>query len=80
MNEKIIATKKLTAAIIAQAVADWRKLEQLNACNQKYNSLRRFFKSEWAEWLCAELGVEAKDILNLLEKERKSLANKKEVS
>ena len=80
MNEKIIATKKLTAAIIAQAVTDWRKLEQVNAYNQKYNSLRRFFKSEWAEWLCSELGVEAKDILNLLEQERKSLANKKEVS
>ena len=78
MNEKIIATKKLTAAIIAQAVTDWRKLEQDDAYNQKYNSLRRFFKSEWCEWLCAELGIEAKDILNLLEKERKSRADEKE--
>ena len=71
MNEQIIATKKLTAAIIAQAVADWRKLEQTNAYNQKYNSLRRFFKSEWAEWLCSELGIEAKDILSRLEAERR---------
>ena len=72
MNEQIISTKKLTAAIIAQAVTDWRKLEQNDAYNQKYNSLRRFFKSEWCEWLCAELGVEAKDILSRLETERKS--------
>ena len=78
MNEKIIATKKLTAAIIAQAVTDWRKLEQDDAYNQKYNSLRRFFKSEWCEWLCAELDIEAKDILSRLEAERKSRADEKE--
>lgn len=79
MNEQIIATKKLTAAIIGQAVADWRALEKCGAYNQKYNSLRRFFKSEWCEWLCAELGVEAKDILSRLEAERKSRADEKEV-
>ena len=79
MNEQIIATKKLTAAIIAQAISDWRKLEQDDAYNQKYNSLRRFFKSEWCEWLCAELGIEAKDILSRLEAERKSRADEKEV-
>ena len=78
MNEQIFATKKLTAAIIAQAVTDWRKLEQDDAHNQKYNSLRRFFKSEWCEWLCAELGIEAKDILSRLEAERKSSADEKE--
>lgn len=80
MTEQIKSTKTLVYAIIAQAISDWRKLEQANAYTQKYNGLRRFFKSEWAEWLCSELGVEAKDILNLLEKERKSLADKKEVS
>ena len=80
MTEQIKSTKTLVYAIIAQAVADWRKLEQANAYTQKYNGLRRFFKSEWAEWLCSELGVEAKDILNLLEEERRNLNNKKGVS
>lgn len=78
MTEMIKRTKTLAAAIIAQAVADWRALEKANAYTQKYNSLRRFFKSEWCEWLCAELGIEAKDILNLLEAERKSRADEKE--
>lgn len=78
MTEQINSTKKLVYAIIAQAISDWRKLEKAEAYTQKYNSLRRFFKSEWAEWLCAELGVEAKDILSRLEAERKSRADEKE--
>lgn len=81
MNEQIIATKKLTAAIIAQAIADWRKLEKADAYTQKYNGLRRFFKSEWCAWLCAELGTDNITILNKLEVERKNYVNKiKEVS
>ena len=71
-------TKRLATAIIAQAVADWRMLENHDSYNQKYNGLRRFFKSEWCEWLCAELGVEAKDILSRLEAERKSRIDEKE--
>ena len=78
MTEQIKSTKTLVYAIIAQAISDWRKLEQANAYTQKYNGLRRFFKSEWCEWLCAELGVEAKDILSRLEAERKSRADEKE--
>ena len=78
MTEMIKRTKTLAAAIIAQAVADWRALEKANVYTQKYNGLRRFFKSEWCEWLCAELGVEAKDILSRLETERKSRIDEKE--
>lgn len=71
MTEQIKTTKTLVYAIIAQAIADWRKLEKADAYTQKYNGLRHFFKSEWCAWLCSELGVEAKDILNKLEAERK---------
>ena len=43
--------KRLATAIIKQAVDDWRAFEKHEAYNQKYNGLRRFFKSEWCEWL-----------------------------
>lgn len=80
MNEIIKTTKELAMAIIDQAIKDWRHLIKKDAYNQKYNELRRFFKSEWAKQLCDELGIEAKDILNLLEEERRNLNNKKGVS
>lgn len=71
-NEEIFATKKLASAIVTQAVTDWRNLEKEYAYNQKYNGLRRFFKSEWCDWLCSEVGIDAKMILDKLESERKS--------
>lgn len=70
--------KRLATAIIKQAVDDWRAFEKHDSYNQKYNGLRRFFKSEWCEWLCSEIGIEAKDILSRLEAERKSRADEKE--
>ena len=68
--------KRLATAIIKQAVDDWRAFEKHETYNQKYNGLRRFFKSEWCEWLCSEIGIEAKDILSQLEAERKSQIKK----
>lgn len=70
--------KRLATAIIKQAVDDWRAFEKHEAYNQKYNGLRRFFKSEWCKWLCSEIGIEAKDVLSRLEAERKSRADEKE--
>lgn len=68
---------ELAHAVIAQAVKDWRMLCQyiLNpkgymeavAQNVTFDSLRKFFKSEWCDSLC--WNVSAKGILYRLERE-----------
>lgn len=68
---------ELAHAIVEQAVKDWRMLCQKMLSPKGYmdritqditfDSLRKFFKSEWCETLC--WNVSAKGILYWLEKE-----------
>lgn len=48
----------LIANIIYMAIKDW---------NAHKEDVRNFFKSKWADTLCDELNLSAKDILNKLE-------------
>ena len=48
----------LISNIIYMAIKDW---------NTRKDEVRAFFNSKWADTLCDELGLSAKDILNRLE-------------
>ncbi len=50
--------RSLIANIIYMAIRDW------DACRE---DIIAFFNSKWADTLCSELGLSAKDILNRLE-------------
>lgn len=50
--------RSLISNIIYMAIKDW---------NAHKDEVREFFKSKWADTLCTELNLSAKDILNKLE-------------
>jgi hypothetical protein len=50
--------RSLIANIIYMAIKDY---------NAHKDEVRKFFNSKWADTLCDELGLSAKDILNRLE-------------
>ena len=71
--------KNLAAAIVAQAVVDWRKLiagkKPTKECN--YIELRNFFRSEYCELLLLPFpSITGKQILKLLQEELKDAHNK----
>jgi hypothetical protein len=51
--------RSLIANIIYMAIKDW---------NAHKDDIRKFFNSKWADTLCDELNLSAKDILNKLER------------
>lgn len=50
--------RSLISNIIYMAIKDWEI---------RKDEIREFFKSKWADTLCEELGLDARDILNRLE-------------
>lgn len=72
VRQECDALKNFSAAVLTQAIEDWRALISNKAHHTKYNELRRFFKSDWADLLCHEvLNREATFILDVLEQERR---------
>ena len=69
--------RNLANAVIKRAAADWRQLcKKKNVTDSSFTTLRRFFRSEWAQELCGK--VSAKYILTRLETERQlSLKNRR---
>ena len=61
----------LANAIILQAVIDWRELCKAKANTYAFNSLRRFFRSQWCAVLCRNVNPHM--LLEKLEKERKAV-------
>lgn len=75
--------KDFAAAILMQAVKDWRALcdgKPAEAGNN-FVELRRFFRSEWGARLARECNISAAALLYQLEKERKeSVKNNENIS
>ncbi len=69
------AYEDLAAAVVAQAVKDWRQLVRKRADNLQFGALRRFFTSPWCGELCG--GVDQRVILKRLEDERQEVIYKK---
>lgn len=65
--------RSLAAAIILQAVEDWRRLCKGKKQDGKvnFNELRRFFKSEWFVALASEVKLSPAEVLRRLDTERK---------
>lgn len=59
-NPKVM--RDFVSAIILQAIADYHEK------SHRRDEVRQFFKSEWGEYLCSALELDAADILNKFER------------
>lgn len=66
----------MAAEIVAGAIDDWRGLIKRKAWldyevehNRNFDELRRFFNSDWCEYLMQNFAMKPTELLQLLEKE-----------
>lgn len=82
-NKKDDGYALLAAEIVVHAIADWRQLVAMREWNghrvygKNFDELRRFFQSEWCDFLMMNFDFEPDALLQLLEKELEE-AKKKE--
>lgn len=77
----------LAAAIVIQAISDWRQLVRAKAWldggelkHKNFYELRAFFKSDWCAFLLEPTGITPRVILQALEKELQEAKEKDEPS